>query len=442
MVAKRRAKKKKPPAAERRRKAAAANVAHISKDLRSLARQMSRLRPDPDNVRLHDERNIETIRASLAEHGQQKPIVLQPDGKTVAAGSGTLLAARLLGWKWIAAIKYDRDPGAVAAYAVTDNRSAELATWDEVALARLFKHHDDMENGRDLVPGWSDAEIQMLLPGPSTQMSMFDDTPPPAPQQAESALGEMYELGPHRLFCGDSTDLEAVLALEIFTKPVDVVVTDPPYAIYGSSSGLSADITDDKIVRPFFLSVCQLAKSCLKKFGHAYIFCDWRSWASWWEMAKRAELACKNVIVWDKLGAGLGSNYANTYELIGFFASLPKQKVMTSDEAGQRPVLGKPNIIHQARVAGKDRQHNAAKPVTLLSQLIVNSSERGEIVADPFIGSGSTLIAAEQTGRVCYAVEIDPRYCDVTRQRYANFVGDPAYSPTGKLDKPLADGVK
>lgn len=427
MVAKRKTKKKvRAPGA----RPWAADVAHISKDLRGLARQVARLRPDPDNARVHDERNIETIRASLEAHGQQKPIVLKPNGKTVAAGSGTLLAARLLGWKWIAAIRYDRDPDGVAAYAVTDNRSAELATWDEATLASVFRHYDEVESGRAMLPGWSVADVNALYA--TDKPDTPKDEAPPVPTDPVSVTGEVYELGPHRVYCGDVTD-ESTIATLLGDKLADLVLTDPPYAIYGSSSGLSPDITDDKIVRPFFYEVCKFSKAVSRSFAHIYIFCDWRSWASWWEMGKRARITAKNLLVWDKGGGGLGNMYANTYELVGFFANVPERKVMSAGESGQRPVL-KPNIVRCNRATGDDRQHNAAKPVDLIGELITNSSDKGELVVDPFLGSGTTLIAAEQLGRTCYGIEIEPRYVDVIRQRYANFVKDAAFSPTGTLD--------
>ena len=170
--------------------AASARLAHINKELRPLARQVSRLRPDPDNARLHDERNVETIRASLELHGQQTPIVLEADGKTVKKGSGTLMAARILGWRWIAAIRYDGRPENVAAYAVTDNRSAELATWDEVALARIFKYHDELEGGRATLPGWSADDVAALL-----KQAAGPEPPPEFPEAGEATDHECPKCG-------------------------------------------------------------------------------------------------------------------------------------------------------------------------------------------------------------------------------------------------------
>ncbi|KKK58463.1 hypothetical protein LCGC14_3044180, partial [marine sediment metagenome] len=209
-----------------RKKKATRNLSHISRDLRSLARPMARLQPDPDNARMHDQRNVDEIRRSLEAYGQQKPIVLKSDGKTVAAGSGTLLAARALGWKWIAAIRFDRNPEVAAAYGLADNRTAELATWDGDALGAILQHYRDTEPDGPAIPGWTAAEIQLLLPGTQTTEGQAP-APPAAPV---SVSGEIYELGPHRVLCGDSTAHEAVSALLGAVVPF-IMVTDPPYGV-------------------------------------------------------------------------------------------------------------------------------------------------------------------------------------------------------------------
>jgi DNA modification methylase len=234
----------------------------------------------------------------------------------------------------------------------------------------------------------------------------------------------VIELDAHRLVCGDMTDAEVRKAL-LGRSRADCVWTDPPYAIYGSSSGLAEDITDDKIARPFFQEILAASVSALKLFGHAYICCDWRSWASWWEMTKRTSLTPKNLIVWDKGSSGLGNNYANTYELVGFFARLPKQTAMGNRKTGQRPVHS-PNLMRFNRPTGDDRQHNAAKPVDLVQKMIELSTDVGGLVVDWFAGSGSTLIACERANRRCRLTEIDPRYCDVTVRRWQEYTGKSA----------------
>jgi DNA modification methylase/predicted nucleic acid-binding Zn-ribbon protein len=229
--------------------------------------------------------------------------------------------------------------------------------------------------------------------------------------------GDVWECGLHRIVCANALEGDLVASV-IPTNGADCVVTDPPYAIYGSASGLSSEITDDKIVRPFFRSALRAAERVTRLFGHIYIFCDWRSWPSWWEEAKGLHVEPKNLLVWDKGGAGLGSNYANTYELVGFFAHMPPTKAMAGQrKTGQRSVF-KSNILRFDRVTGADRLHNAAKPVELLRELLDNSTEPGGTVVDLFLGSGSTLIAAEELGRRCLAADVDPKWCDVAVRRW------------------------
>lgn len=257
--------------------------------------------------------------------------------------------------------------------------------------------------------------------------------PPPVPKLANSKEGTLYELGPHRLYVADAFEQATFDALDLGKHKADLVVTDPPYAIYGSSSGVSVDVADDSMVRPFFLEVLRLCKTATREFAHIYVFCDWRSWASWWEMAKRVQTQVKNCIVWDKGSSGLGNNYANTHEFVCFLSNLRAAKALGQPgRTGQRPVL-KPNLIRADRASGDDRHHNAAKPASILAQLIENSSEPGELVADFFGGSGSTLLACERLGRRCVMVEKDTKWADVIRQRYADLVEDPRWSPTKSL---------
>lgn len=228
--------------------------------------------------------------------------------------------------------------------------------------------------------------------------------------------GEIWQVGGSRLLCGDSLLIDNARRV-IGEDTADLVLEDPPYAIYGSSTGVASDIADDAMVRPFFESVWKIAHAILPKFGHAYLFCDWRSWAAIWEAGKRAELSPKNMLVWDKGGGGLGSSYANTFELVAFFAKLPKQATMRGDnETGQRTV-NRPNILRFPKPAGDERLHNAAKNVDMLCEMIQNSSDRGALVFDGFGGSGSTLIAAEKMGRRCAMIEKEPSRCDVILAR-------------------------
>ena len=261
------------------------------------------------------------------------------------------------------------------------------------------------------------AQIQQDTPDLASQVRIDDlladigappdpDEPPELPVGVDDVpeideprvnAGELWRVGEHRVLCGDATiddDVDRLLA----GKRSACVLTDPPYAIYGSATGISSDIADDKMVRPFFERLLRQCHRVLPTFGHAYIHTDWRSWAALWEGARRSGMSPKNCLVWDKGSQGLGSSYAQCYELVGFFAKLPPQKAMTSRQARGQRMVHRPNVLRFNRPAGEERQHNAAKPVELLRELIRNSSDAGDAVLDLFCGSGSTLVAAHAEG--------------------------------------------
>jgi DNA modification methylase len=219
----------------------------------------------------------------------------------------------------------------------------------------------------------------------------------------------------HRILCGDST-LAEDLARLLDGASIDMVLTDPPYAIYGSSTGVDSDVADDKMVRPFFERVLQVCRSALKDLGHCYVCCDWRSWAAIWDSAKRAGMSPKNCIVWDKNTPGLGSQYSNGHEFVGFFSKMPPKLMNGTSRDHQRLIL-RPNVIRSNRPTGDERRHNAAKPRPLFEELITNSSDVRESVLDLFGGSGTTTICAESLGRVSYTMEIEPKNIAIILER-------------------------
>ncbi len=208
------------------------------------------------------------------------------------------------------------------------------------------------------------------------------------------------------------------------------MLTDPPYAIFGSASGVGADVADDKMVQPFFDALFVAVTERLKWIGHIYAFTDWRSWGALWHAMKRhAAIVPKNGLVWDK-GGGLGTNYMMGYELVLFAHKLEPKKsawvgVKEKEQPNIRPVH-KPNVFRVSRPTGKERLHNAAKPVALLEEFIGNSSDPGEIVWDPFCGSGSTMIAAEKSGRRALMGEVDVKNAQIAIERWQKLTGEKA----------------
>jgi DNA modification methylase len=252
-----------------------------------------------------------------------------------------------------------------------------------------------------------------------------DDTIPEGPKEAITKKGDLWRIGDHLLLCGDSFQVENRdrLFAAAGIKWVDLVVTDPPFAIYGSSSGISSDVADDKMIEPFFTQMWRTFLLYAREFAHFYVHCDWRSLATIWNTAKAETIVPKNVLVWDKGGSGLGSNYANTHELIYFGARLPALTTMRSTSRRGMRTVHAPNVLHFNRPHGEDRLHNAAKPVALLKVFLENSLEKDETVIDFFGGSGSVMLAAQQVGHKNITIEKEPRGCDVIIARMKKRAG-------------------
>ena len=237
-------------------------------------------------------------------------------------------------------------------------------------------------------------------------------------------MGQLKLRSRHRLLCADSTKREDVDRLMDGNK-ADMIFTDPPYALFGNSTGI-AGVADDKMVRPFFRDVLGQCQRVAKVCGHVYVCCDWHSAMTLEAVSREAGLAAKNLIVWDKGDGGVGGMYQHCHELVWFFSNTPPRTTTTKKTRGDRVVNGVPNIWRFSRVPSSVREHNAAKPVEMIEVPIGASSDAGEIVLDLFLGSGSTMIAAERTGRRCFGMEIDPTYCDVIVKRWENLTGEEA----------------
>lgn len=247
-----------------------------------------------------------------------------------------------------------------------------------------------------------------------------DESLPEPPKVARTERGDLFELGGHRLLCGDSIRGEDITRLMAGLR-AQCMFTDPPYAIYGSSTGVSASVADDKMVRSFFRDILSLATKSVVPFGHIYICCDYRSWTAWWDMARESGVEIKNCIVWDKQSPGMGSMFQNQHEFILFASNHCQQTtLMSKHSAGQRLISGIGNVWSVPRVPTGDKEHNAQKPIELIRRGLAASTDKDDIIFDPFLGSGSTMIAAQHLTRRCFGLEISPVYCDVIIQRWCN----------------------
>ena len=380
---------------------------------------VERLIPHPANPRRG---NVDAVAESIRANGFYGALVVQRSTRHVLAGNHRLQAARQLGMATVPVVWVDCDDDRALRILVADNKSSDLATWDDRALADLLRDLD----GDDLTGTLFDqAELDALLRDLEVPNTDADHVPEAPPTNPLTERGDVWELGPHRLVCGDATVAADVDRLLEGEGTAAMAFTDPPFAIYGSSSGISAEVADDKMVRSFFRDILVALSSNVRLFGHVYICCDWRSWASWWEVARGSHLAPKNMIVWDKSSVGLGGMYANTHELLFFASRQPsRSKAMTSGKVSGERMVNDSNVWKAARVpGGPGRLHNAQKPVELIERAMANSSDPGDVVLDLFGGSGSTLIAAADTGRRARVLDVDPKWCDVICTRFEEHTG-------------------
>ena len=365
--------------------------------MKSEAVKIDSISEDPANLRRHGERNLETIKASLKRFGQQKPIVVDSDG-IVRAGNGTLKAARELGWEKIQIVRSALKGSEATAYAIADNRTAELADWDEDALAQTLAALQIEDEDLAIATGFDASDIDALL----APDEVIEDEVPEPPVEAITKSGDVWLLGSHRVMCGDSTKAEDVGRLMRGEK-ADSVVTDPPYGMKFQSnyraSPHSAIYGDD--------SESLLQHTAKLEVKHSlYMWCRWDNLLN---IPKP-----KSLITWVKNNWSMGDldhEHARQTEVCAFYSG-----------KNHRWVSGRPTDIVKHDRSGNDL-HPTQKPVSLMAEVIAWTEG---LVFDPFLGSGSTLIAAEQLNRKCYGMEISPQYCDVIVARWEKLTGKKA----------------
>ena len=431
---------------------------HVAPPLRKHLVPLGELSQDPANLRLHGERSIEALKASLRRFGQQKPIVFDHTG-VVVAGNGTLEAARQLEWTHIAAVRSDLAGVERVAYSIADNRIAELSEWDDPALSRVLAALPPEDVA---AIGFTAKELDELA---IENRPITEDEVPLPPDEATTRPGDLWILGAHRLLCGDSSDRAAVDRLLGGAK-VQLVNTDPPYNVKveprsnnAIAAGLSSSQRRDasagdqqsadlhrypekskathKKLRPKdrplandFVTDEAFAVMLLAWFGNAahalvpgggfYIWGGYANVANYPPALVASGLYFSQAIIWDKQHPVLTrKDYMGAHEWC-FYGWR---------EGGPHRFFGPANASDLwaiKKVNPNAMVHLTEKPVELAARAIQNSSRPGERVLDLFGGSGSTLVACEQTGRSACLMELDPLYCDVIIERWQKLTGQTA----------------
>lgn len=414
------------------------DLSHIAEPLRPLAVPLASLALDPGNVRKHDEKNLAVIRGSLERFGQRLPLVVQRQGMVVRAGNGRVVAARALGWTHVACVVVDEADVDAASFALVDNRSAELAEWDDAALARLLATLPADLQG---VAGFDAGDLKDLLDrlAPTT---VEEDDVPEVPKAAATRPGDLWLLGGSRLLCGDSTKTEDVLRVMNGERAL-LFATDPPYLVgYDGTNhpGTTVSRTRTSLNKDHSDTYgkswddADINSDLYDRFVATAIACAIDERAAWycWHASKRQAML---EAVWEKNGAFVHQQivWAKTRPV------LTRSSLLWAHEPcflgwikGNRPALYQKEgdfVTTVWNIASSEIEkvdHATSKPVRCFSIPMELHTKRGELCFEPFSGSGSQLIAATQLDRRCYAVEIEPRYVDVAVTRWQKYTGKSA----------------
>jgi DNA modification methylase len=407
---------------------------------------LSKLRPYTKNARTHSKKQIWQIAESIKRFGFTNPVLISDDDEIIA-GHGRVEAAKLLGIESLPTVRLSHLNAAQRrAYIIADNKLALNAGWDREVLAIELQALIDLDFDVEIT-GFSLAEIDLVLDeagesSPNPEHDADDEVPPLIDVLATTRPGDLWLLGRHRLLCGDSRNRHSFDRL-LERERTNLVFTDPPYnvPIDGHVCGLGRIRH-----REFAMGAGEMSRQAFTAFlqvtlGHAAASCrdgalavvcmDWRHMGELIAAGEAVFSELKNVCVWNKTNGGMGSFYRSKHELVFVFkvGSAPHINTFGLGDTGRY----RTNVWDYAGVnslrSGRTEDlamHPTIKPVALVAEAIKDCSRRGGIVLDPFGGSGTTLIAAEKTGRLARLVEFDPAYCDQILRRFDRVTGKQA----------------
>ena len=415
------------------------NLARVSPSARQLEveyRPVSSLKPDPRNARTHPKRQIEQLVRSIAEFGFTNPVLIDEDDKLIA-GHGRLRAARELGLSDVPTITLEGLTEAQKkVLRLADNKIALNAGWDLEILKLELDEIGTLDVDFDLsLTGVASGEIDVAL---KAAHDPDDELIPAVPREPKTNIGDIWILGQHRLGCGDGRAVEFLRRLVGEYAAIDAAFLDPPYNVkingHANAAGrhrefamASGEMGAGEFRR--FLSDTLGAAAQISRDGAVHFVCmDWRHLDDVSAAASGVYDDLLNICVWNKSNAGMGSLYRSKHELV-FVYRVGSGPHFNAVELG-RHGRNRTNVWDYASVnsmAGSRREdlalHPTVKPVALVADALQDVTRRGELVFDMFSGSGTTLIAAERTGRRFRGCDIDPAYVDVAIERWSQLTG-------------------
>jgi DNA modification methylase len=413
--------------------------------------KLSDLRLPEDNPREHSNAQIVAIAKSIETFGFNAPILIDKN-RIVRGGVGRVLASKRLGLTEVPVVLLEHLTEVRArAYMLADNKLANTSTWDDAKLAIQLKELSELALDFDIeATGFEAPEIDFLLQSlEDTDAADRADEFEVATGPAVSILGDQWHLGDHRIYCGNALDPNAYVTVLGGNTPA-AAFTDPPYnvKIDGNAAGhgnisyrefaMAAGEMSEEEFTTFLTTALTYICSCLVPGGLLYVFMDWRHMEEILAAARAAPLNLINLCVWVKRNGGLGSFYKSRHELVFVFKNgkLAHQNNIQLGRFGRNRTNVWNYAGHDSFARRGSRRstelHPTVKPILLVSDAILDSTQRGDIVLDPFLGSGTTLLAAERTARRCYGIEIDPLYVDTAIERWQRMTGRRAYSPLGE----------
>lgn len=406
------------------------------------------IRPHPDNPRKHPREQIRALARSMKTFGFTAPVLVDRNDQIVA-GHGRYEAAVLLGWETIPVIRLDDlSPEKARAYMLADNKLSDRSEWDVEKLGRHFQELREIELDFELEDtGFATAEIDLHIQALEDDGADRADEFVMEDKPTVSWPGDCWHLGEHRLYCGSALDSSSYATLFV-GELAAAVFSDPPYNLQIASTvgrgatkhreflEASGEMTPEEFTK-FLTTAMGLATRSASDGALIYVCMDFRHMGEMLGAAKANGVELVNLCVWVKTNGGMGSLYRGQHELV-FVHRKPgavhqnnvqlgrfgrnRTNVWTYPGANGLPCNGKKNTLSL---------HPTIKPIALVRDAILDCTKEGEIVLDPFLGSGTTILAAERAGRRGYGIELDPRYVDVAIERWQRMTGKEASLPSG-----------
>jgi DNA modification methylase len=406
------------------------------------------LRPDPKNARLHSDKQVQQIARSIETFGFNVPVLVDTNSQVIA-GHGRLRACEILGVAQVPVIRLEHlSEHQRRAFMIADNRLTENSEWDNRLLGEQLKILSEVELDFSLeVTGFEMGEIDLTIENLIPASESGDDPADGLPQCSSvrvSRIGDLWQLDKHRVLCGDALSRDSYISLMGDCR-AHMVFTDPPYnvPIAGNVSGkgknhhrefvmASGEMTEAEFTGFLGNTLAYLAMYSLPGSLH-YICMDWRHMEELLAAGRTAYSELKNLCVWTKDNAGMGSFYRSQHELVFVFQNGPdsyRNNVQLGRFGRSRSNVwqypGANSFSRSTNEGDLLALHPTVKPVALVADAIMDCSARGDLVLDPFLGSGTTVIAAERTGRICNGMELDPGYVDTAIRRWQKFTNHEA----------------